>query len=191
MKRMILMAVMVLAALAARAQIVYGDDSGWEVDSLEDKYTGKKAYYMRYYDERQRLAAAYFPTSGRLAVVEWYPGALFMDETVEAITERHGKFPERQVDYEWRVALPGDESSEDFGTAKMTFGHVEYVGDTFFGKLSFEVDCYELMDGKSIAVRWHDPMRDEKLVRKIWLMGFTRCYDEVLRRYGVKRKDMR
>ena len=164
MKRMILMAVVMLAALAARAQIVYGDKSGWTVYTTEDEYSGKKSHYMRYYDERQRLTASFFPGPNRLAVLEWYDGVLFMDETMEAVTERHGKFPDRQVDYEWRVALPKDDSSEDFGTVKMTFGSVEHVGDTFFGTFVFDVVGDELMAGKSIAVRWHDPMRDEQLV---------------------------
>ena len=187
-KRMILMALTVLFALSAMSQIVYGDKSGWSVYTTEDEYSGKKSHYMRYYDQQHRLAASFFPGPNRLAVLEWYDGVLFMDETLEAVTDRHGKFPDRQVDYEWRVALPKDDSSEDFGTVKMTFGDVDRVGDTFFGTFVFDVDCDELMAGKSIAVRWHDPMRDEQLVRKISLQGFTRCYDEVLRRYGVKRK---
>ena len=70
----------------------------------------------------------------------------------------------------------------------MKFGRVEHVGDTFFSTMVFDVDCDALMAGKWIAVRWQDPLRQEQVVKRIPLAGFTRCYDEVLRRYGVKRK---
>ena len=111
-----------------------------------------------------------------------------MDETLEAVTERHGEFPDREVDYEWRVALPKDDSTEDFGTVKMKFGGVEQVGDTFFSTMVFDVDRDALMAGKWIAVRWNDPLRGKQVTRKISLAGFTKCYNECLRRYGVKRK---
>lgn len=188
MRRMILMAVMALTVLQMQAQVVYGDKQGWEAYTTEDEYTGKKSHYMRYFDDRQRLAASFFPGPNRMAVLEWYDGVLFMDETLEAVTERHGEFPDRQVDYEWRVTLPKDDSTEDFGTVKMTFGGVEHVGDTFFGTFVFNADRDAMMAGKWIAVRWQDPLRHEQVVKRISLAGFTRCYDEVLRRYGVKRK---
>ena len=188
MKKMFLMVMMALVVSAVQAQVVYGDKQGWEAYTTEDEYTGKKSHYMRYFDDRQRLAASFFPGPNRMAVLEWYDGVLFMDETLEAVTEHHGKLPERDVDYEWRVELPKDDSTEDFGTVKMKFGRVEHVGETFFSTMVFDVDCNDLMDGKWIAVRWHDPLRQEQVVKRIPLAGFTRCYDEVLRRYGVKRK---
>lgn len=189
MKKMILVALMSLAvAVTAQAQKVYGDKPGWTVYTMEDEYTGKRSHYLRYYNDRRELAASFFPGPNRLAVLEWYDGVLFMDETLEAVTERHGEFPDREVDYEWRVALPKNDSAEDFGTVKMTFGDVERVGDTFFGTFVFNVDCDAMKAGQSIAVRWTDPLRDKQVVRKISLAGFTKCYNECLRRYGVKVK---
>ena len=189
MKKMILVALMSLAvAVTAQAQKVYGDKPGWTVYTTEDEYTGKRSHYLRYYDQQRALAASFWPGIDRMAVLEWYDGVLFMDETLEAVTERHGEFPDRQVDYEWRVTLPKDDSTEDFGTVKMKFGRVEHVGDTFFSTMVFDVDCDALMAGKWIAVRWQDPLRGEQVVKRISLAGFTRCYDEVLRGYGVKRK---
>lgn len=178
----------VVTALQMQAQVVYGDKQGWVAYTTEDEYTGKKSHFMHYFDDRQRLAAAFFPGSNRMAVMEWYDGVLFMDETLEAVTEHRGEFPDRQVDYEWRVTLPKDDSTEDFGTVNMTFGDVERAGDTFFGTFVFDADLDAMMAGKWIAVRWNDPLRQKQVVRKISLAGFTRCYDEVLRRYGVKRK---
>ena len=131
MKKLFLMAVMVLTALTAMAQ------GGWEAYTTEDEYTGKKNHYMRYFDDRQRLAASFFPGPNRLGVLEWYDGVLFMDETEKAVLDHHGKLPERDVDYEWRVELPKDDSTEDFGTVKMKFGGVEQVGDTFFSTMVF------------------------------------------------------
>ena len=178
----------VVTVLQVQAQKVYGDKPGWTVYTTEDEYTGKRSHYMRYYNDRRELAASFFPGPNRLAVLEWYDGVLFMDETLEAVTERHGEFPDREVDYEWRVAMAKGDSEEDFGTVKMKFGGVEHVGDTFFSTMVFDVDCNDLMAGKWIAVRWQDPLRGEQVVKRIPLAGFTRCYDEVLRRYGVKRK---
>ena len=185
---MILLALMSVMVSAVQAQVVYGDKQGWEAYTTEDEYTGKKSHYMRYFDDRQRLAASFFPGPNRMAVLEWYDGVLFMDETLEAVTERHGEFPDRQVDYEWRVAMAKGDSEEDFGTVKMTFGDVERVGDTFFGTFVFNVDGDAMKAGQSIAVRWTDPLRDKQVVRKYSLAGFTRCYNECLRRYGVKVK---
>ena len=159
MKKMFILALMSVMMSAVSAQVARG---GWEAYTTEDEYTGK--------------------------VLEWYDGVLFMDETLEAVTEHHGKLPERDVDYEWRVELPKDDSTEDFGTVKMKFGRVEHVGDTFFSTMVFDVDRDALMAGKWIAVRWNDPLRHEQVVKRISLAGFTKCYDEVLRRYGVKRK---
>ena len=185
MKKMFVLALMSLVVSAVQAQVARG---GWEAYTTEDEYTGKKSHYMRYFDDRERWTASFFPGPNRLGVLEWYDGVLFMDETLEAVTEHHGKLPERDVDYEWRVELPKDDSTEDFGTVKMKFGGVEHVGDTFFSTMVFDVDRDALMAGKWIAVRWQDPLRQEQVVKRISLAGFTRCYDEVLRRYGVKRK---
>ena len=182
MKKMFLMAVMVLTELTAMAR------GGWEAYTTEDEYTGKKNHYMRYFDDKERWTASFFPGPNRLGVLEWYDGVLFMDETEKAVLEHHGKLPERDVDYEWRVELPKDDSTEDFGTVKMKFGDVERAGDTFFSTMVFDVDCNDLMAGKWISVRWNDPLRHEQVVKRISLAGFTRCYDEVLRRYGVKVK---
>jgi len=187
MKKMILMALMSLVVLTAMAQVVYGDKSGWTAYTTEDEYTGKRSHYMRYFDERRRLAAVFF-LQGRMGVMEWYDGVLFMDETLEAVTERHGEFPDRQVDYEWRVALPKDDSDEDFGTVKMTFGDVERAGDTFFGTFVFDMDAATMKAGRSVAVRWTDPLRGKQVVRKISLAGFTRCFDECIRRYREDRR---
>ncbi len=185
-KKMFVLALMaVVTVLQIQAQVARG---GWETYTTEDEYTGKKNHYMRYFDDRERWTASFFPGPNRLGVLEWYDGVLFMDETLEAVTEHHGKLPERDVDYEWRVELPKDDSTEDFGTVKMKFGGVEQVGDTFFSTMVFDVDRDALMAGKWIAVRWQDPLRHEQVVKRISLAGFTRCYDEVLRRYGVKRK---
>lgn len=158
------------------------------VYTKEDEYTSELSYYLRYFDDRQRLVASFFPGPNKMAVLEWYDGVLFMEETLEAVLEQHGEFLNRQVDYEWRVALPKNDSEEDFGMVKMTFGDVERAGDTFFGTFVFDVDCEVLKAGQSIAVHWHDPMRGKQVVRKISLLGFTRCYKECLRRYGVKVK---
>lgn len=185
---MILVALMSLAVLQMQAQVVYGDRPGWTVYTTEDEYTGKRSHYLRYYNDRRELAASFFPGPNRMAVLEWYDGVLFMDETLEAVTERHGEFPDREVDYEWRVALPKNDSAEDFGTVKMTFGDVEQVADTFFGTFVFDADGDAMKAGQSIAVRWHDPMRGKQVTRKISLAGFTKCYNECLRRYGVKVK---
>lgn len=178
----------VVTVLQVQAQKVYGDKPGWTVYTTEDEYTGKRSHYMRYYNDRRELAASFFPGPNRMAVLEWYDGVLFMDETLEAVTERHGEFPDCEVDYEWRVALPKNDSAEDFGTVKMTFGDVERVADTFFGTFVFDADGDAMKAGQSIAVRWHDPMRGKQVTRKISLAGFTKCYNECLRRYGVKRK---
>ena len=188
MKKMFVLALMSLVVSAVQAQVVYGDRPGWTVYTSEDEYSGKKSHCLRYYDQQRALAASFWPGIDRMAVLEWYDGVLFMDETLEAVTERHGEFPDRQVDYEWRVALPKNDSAEDFGTVKMTFGDVERVADTFFGTFVFDADGDAMMAGKWIAVRWNDPLRQEQVVKRISLAGFTRCYDEVLRRYGVKRK---
>lgn len=183
MKRMILMAVMVLAALAARAQIVYGDKSGWEAYTMEDEYTGKKTHYMRYYDQQQRLAASFFPGPNRMAVLEWYDGLLYFDVTFDAVMDNRGHIAKEQIDYEWRIAQVNGEADEDSGTVAMKYGDVKRAGETFYGFFMFDADADAMMSGQSIAVRWNDPIKGKKLVRKISLMGFTRCYDEVLRRY--------
>ena len=186
MKKLFLMALMaVVTVLQMQAQVAHG---GWEAYTTEDEYTGKKNHYLRYFDDKERWTASFFPGPNKLGVLEWYDGVLFMDETEKAVLEHHGKLPEKDVDYEWRVELPKGDSEEDFGTVKMKFGRVEHVGDTFFGTFVFDVDCNDLMAGRWIAVRWHDPLRQEQVVKRIPLAGFTKCYDEVLRRYGVKRK---
>jgi len=186
MKKMMVMALMaVVTVLQMQAQVAHG---GWEVYTTEDEFTGKKSHYMRYFDDKERWTASFFPGPNKLGVLEWYDGVLFMDETEKAVLEHHGKLPERDVDYEWRVELPKGDSTEDFGTVKMKFGGVEHVGDTFFSTMVFDVDRDALMAGKWIAVRWQDPLRQEQVVKRIPLAGFTRCYDEVLQRYGVKRK---
>ena len=188
MKKIFVLAVMAVMVAAASAQKVYGDRPGWTVYTSEDEYSGKKSHCLRYYDQQRVLTASFWPGIDRMAVLEWYDGVLFMDETLEAVAERHGEFPDREVDYEWRVALPKNDSAEDFGTVKMTFGDVERVADTFFGTFVFDADGDAMKAGQSIAVRWHDPMRGKQVTRKISLAGFTKCYNECLRRYGVKRK---
>ena len=187
MKRFFVLAALALVVLAAlRAQVVYGESRGWTAYTTEDEYSGKRFHYMRYFDDRLRLAAVFF-LQGRMGVMEWYDGVLFMDETLEAVPERHGEIPDRQVDYEWRVTLPKNDSEEDFGTVKMTFGDVERAGDTFFGTFVFDMDAATIKTGQSVAVRWYDPLRDKQVVRKISLTGFTRCFDECIRRYKSDR----
>ena len=185
---MILMAVVVLVALGARAQIVYGDKSGWEAYTMEDEYTGKKTHYMRYYDQQQRLAASFFPGPNRMAVLEWYDGLLYFDVTFDAVMDNRGHIAKEQIDYEWRIAQVNGEADEDSGTVAMKYGDVKRAGETFYGFFMFDADADAMMSGQSIAVRWNDPIKGKKLVRKISLMGFTRCYDEVLRRYEANRK---
>lgn len=187
MKKMILMAAIILAALAAQAQIVYGDKPGWSAYTTEDEYTGKKSHYMRYFDSEQRLVASYFPSTGRMAVLEWYDGLLYFDVTFDAVMDNRGHIANEQIDYEWRIAQAKGEADEDFGTVAMKYGDVERAGETFFGTFIFDADADAMMSGQSIAVKWRDPIKEKTLVRKVSLSGFTRCYDEVLRRYGVKR----
>lgn len=50
MKRLFVLAVSVLMALAVSAQKVYGDRPGWTVYTSEDEYSGKKSHCLRYYD---------------------------------------------------------------------------------------------------------------------------------------------
>ena len=185
---MILMAVAVLTTLAVTAQKVYGDKPGWTVYTAVDEYTDKKSYYLRYYNERRELAASYFPGTSKMAVLEWYDGVLFFDVTLEAVTERRGQIPDDEIKYEWRVTMPEIEPVEVSGTAKMTYGDVEMAGDTFFGTFVFEMDTDWMKWGTTVAVKWYDPMRGKIVVRKIPLTGFTRCYNECLRRYGVKER---
>ncbi len=187
MKKFFVLALMSIMVTTARAQVVYGDRSGWTAYTTVDEYSGKRSHYMRYFDERRRLAAVFF-LQGRMGVMEWYDGTLFMDETLEAVTERHGEIADREVDYEWRVALPRNDSEEDLGTVKMTFGDVEQVGDTFFGTFVFDMDATTMKAGQSVAVRWTDPLRGKQVVRKFSLSGFTRCFDECIRRYREDRR---
>lgn len=188
MKKMVLMALMgLVVAVTARAQVVYGDRQGWTAYTTEDDFTGKRSHYMQYFDERRRLAAVFF-LQGKMGVMEWYDGILFMDETLEAVTEHHGEIADREVDYEWRVALPKDDSDEDFGTVSMMFGDVEQVGDTFFGTFVFDMDAAKMKAGRSVAVRWTDPLSGKQTVKKISLAGFTRCFDECIRRYREDRR---
>ena len=182
MKKFFVLTALAVICMATRAQKVYGDRPGWTAYTTEDEFSGKRSHYMRYFDEQRVLAAVYF-MQGRMGVMVWNDGVLFMDETVEAVTEHHGKLPSREVDYEWRVAMAKGESEEDFGSVKMTFGSVERVGDTFFSTFVFDADTEAMKAGQWIAVRWHDPLRDEQVTRRISLAGFTRCYDECIRRY--------
>lgn len=184
---LMVMAAILLITMAAQSQVVYGDKAGWSVYTTEDEFTGKRSHYLRYFDQQRRLAASFFPGPNRLAVLEWYDGRLYFDVTFDAVMDHRGHIAEEQIDYELRVTLPKNESSEDFGEATLKFGDVEQAGETFFGTFVFNVDCDDMKQGSTVAVRWQDPIRGRQTVRKISLTGFTRCYDECLRRYGVKK----
>ena len=187
-RRLLFMAVItMLVGTAMRAQVVYGDKAGWSVYTTEDEFTGKRSHYLRYFDQQLRLAASFFPGPNRLAILEWYDGKLYFDVTFDAVMDHRGHIAKEQIDYELRVTLPKGESSEDFGEATLKFGDVERAGETFFGTFVFDVDCDEMKQGSTVAVRWQDPIRGRQTVRKISLVGFTKCYDECLRRYGVKK----
>lgn len=179
-----------LAALAtaAEAQKVYGDRPGWSVHTVEDEYTGKVSYSMRYYDQQRVLTASFFPGRDRMAILEWYDGRLYFDVTFDAVMDHRGHIADEEIGYEWRVASAKGEPSEGSGTVKLSFGDVEKAGETFFGTFIFDADLDAMMAGQTIAVRWHDPIKGKEMVRKVSLSGFTRCYDKVLRRYGAKRK---
>ena len=182
MKRMIFMAVVVLMTLAAKAQIVYGDKTGWTAYTTEDDYSGKKSHYMQYFDEKRRLAASFF-LQGRLGLLEWYDGSLYFDVTFDAVMDNRGHISSKQIDYEIRIAQPKGESSEDYGEVELKFSDVEKSGETFFGTFVIDADVEEMKSGQSVAVRWNDPIRGRKTVKKISLVGFTKAYNECLRRY--------
>jgi len=74
-----LMALMSVMVSAVSAQVARG---GWEAYTTEDEFTGKKNHYMRYFDDRERWTASFFPGPNKLGVLEWYDGVLFMDETL-------------------------------------------------------------------------------------------------------------
>ena len=167
----------------AQAQIVYGDKKGWSVYTTEDDFTGKRSHSLRFYDEQRRLTASFFPGTNRLAVLEWYDGMLYFDVTFDAVMDHRGHIADEYISYELRVSLPKGESDEDSGSAKLMFGDVEKAGETFFGTFVMDVDLEELKRGSTVAVRWNDPIRRRQTVRKISLAGFTKCYDECIRRY--------
>lgn len=187
MKRLLILAVAALMVLAAGAQKVYGDRPGWSVYTTEDEYSGKKSYSLRYYDQQRTLVASFFPGRDRMAVLEWYDGRLYFDVTFDAVMDHRGHIADEEIAYEWRVEPTKGEATEDAGVVNLSFGDVEQAGDTFFGTFIFDADCEAMMAGKSIAVRWLDPIKGKQIVRKFSLAGFTRCYDECLRRYGVKK----
>lgn len=184
---LMVMAAVMLTTITARSQVVYGDKTGWSVYTTEDEFTCKRSHYLRYFDQQRRLTASFFPGPNRLAVLEWYDGRLYFDVTFDAVMDRRGHIPEENIDYEVHVSLPKGEAIEDWGTVKLKFGDVEQAGETFFGTFVFDMDCDALKQGSTVAVRWQDPIRGRQTVRKLSLQGFTRCYDECLRRYGVKR----
>jgi hypothetical protein len=180
---------LVLTALTAGAQNgAVGNRQGWTVDVSEDAFSGKKDYHCFYYDQQKVLGAVYYPESGFLTVIDWFDGKLYFDVSFDAVMDNRGHIAKEQIDYEWRIAQVNGEADEDFGTVAMKYGDVKRAGETFFGTFIFDADADAMMSGQSIAVRWKDPIKGKKLVRKISLMGFTRCYDEVLRRYEANRK---
>ena len=79
------------------------------------------------------------------------------------------------------------EVNEDF-PKEIRSGYVERAGDTFFGTFVFDMDAATMKAGRSVAVRWTDPLRGKQVVRKISLAGFTRCFDECIRRYREDRR---
>ena len=182
MKKIFVLAAMALVVLAAEAQKVYGDKPGWTAYTTEDEFTGKRSHYMRYFDEQRVLAATFF-LQGRLGLLEWYDGMLYFDVTFDAVMEHRGHIPMKQIDYELRVVLPGNEDSKDWGEAELKFEDVEKSGQTFFGTFVVDADVEDMKRGRTVALRWDDPIRGRQVVRKISLSGFTRCYDECLRRY--------
>ena len=99
MRFLMIMAAVVLMAMAARSQVVYGDKAGWSVYTTEDEFTGKQSHYLRYFDQQRRLAASFFPGPNRLAVLEWYDGRLYFDVTFDAVMDQKnvGSVPKRGV----------------------------------------------------------------------------------------------
>ena len=182
MKRLMLLAVCCIAVLTAVGQKVYGDRSGWQAYTVTDEFTGKRSHYMRYFDQQRVLAASFF-LQGRFAILEWYDGRLYFDVTFDAVMDHRGHIADEDIFYELRVTLPQGEASEDSGEVRMEFGDVEEAGETFFGTFVVDADPDEMKRGTAVAVRWHDPIRGKQMVRKIPLTGFTKCYNECLRRY--------
>lgn len=185
---MMLLAVLCAVMVTAAAQRVYGDKKGWTVYTTTDEYSGRKSHCLRYYNEQLELAASFWPGTDRLAILEWYDGRLYFDVTFDAVTDHRGHIAEEEISYEVRVALPKGESAEDFGTVALKFMDVEKAGETFFGTFIFNADGNAMKAGQTLAVKWNDPIKGKQIVRKLSLAGFTRCYDECLRRYGVKKK---
>ncbi len=106
MKRLILMAVVVLTALTAMAQGGIGKAPGWTVQSYDDDFTDEKTYNLEYYDQQKVLTAVYFPNEGRMTLVDWYDGKLYFDVTFDAVMAYRGHIVEKYISYDIHVGLP-------------------------------------------------------------------------------------
>lgn len=183
MKRMILMAVLVLTALAAGAQNgAVGNRQGWTVDVSEDDFSGKKNYRCLYYDQQKVLGAVYYPESGFLTVIDWFDGKLYFDVSFEAVMDNRGQIEDHYVTYDIHVNLPGGKSREDTGTARQGFSDVERAGQVFFSMTNVSPTLDDLKQGLSISVRWDNPIKRKTVVRKISLQGFTKCLEDCAKR---------
>lgn len=183
MKRMILMAAMVLVALTAMAQNgAVGKRQGWTVDVSEDDFSGKKNYRCLYYDQQKVLGAVYYPESGYMAVIDWFEGKLYFDVTFDAVMDNRGQIDDRYVDYDLHVNLPGGKSREDSGRARQAFSDVQKAGQVFFSMTNVNPTLDDLQRGTSMAVRWYDSIKRKTVVRKISLQGFTKCLEDCAKR---------
>jgi hypothetical protein len=196
MKRLILMAVVVLTALTAMAQGGIGKAPGWTVQSYDDDFTDEKTYNLEYYDQQKVLTAVYFPNEGRMTLVDWYDGKLYFDVTFDAVMDYRGHIGEKYISYDIHVGLPKGESREDSGNTKMKYSDVQKAGQLFYGMFNIFPTIDDLKRGTTINVRWNAPIRGRETVKKISLAGFTKKFEEcakksvenLMRKNGIEPK---
>lgn len=182
MKRLMMMAVLVLTVLTAWAQGGIGKAAGWAVDVSTDDFSGEKTYRCMYYDQQKVLTAVYWPQSGAMTLVDWYDGKLYFDVTFDAVMDNRGHIADRYISYEIHVNLPKGESREDDGTAKMGFSDVSRAGEVFMSMFNINPTLDDLKRGTSLAVRYEDPIKGRQVVKKVSLSGFTKCFEDCARR---------
>ena len=196
MKKMFLMAVVVLTALTAMAQGGIGKAPGWTVQSYDDDFTDEKTYNLEYYDQQKVLTAVYFPAEGRMTLVDWYDGKLYFDVTFDAVMDYRGHIGEKYISYDIHVGLPKGESREDSGNTKIKYSDVQKAGQLFYGMFNIFPTLDDLKRGTTINVRWNDPIRGRETVKKISLAGFTKKFEEcakksveeLMRKSGIEPK---
>lgn len=181
-KRMFLMVVMVLGVLTAMAQGGIGKAPGWAVDVSEDDFSGEKTYRCMYYDQQKVLTAVYWPMSGALTVIDWYDGKLYFDVTFDAVMDNRGHIADRYISYDVHVNFPKGESREDNGVTKQGFTDVSRAGEVFMCMFNIYPTLDDLKRGTSIAVRWDDAIKGKTMVKKISLVGFTKCFEDCAKR---------